>query len=59
MFVKAWKKEGLCRIDLPQYDMMAVFEAVTNAVAHRDYSMAGSKIRLRMFDDRLEIYSQN
>jgi len=57
MSVKAWKKEGLGRIDLPQYDMMAVFEAVTNAVAHRDYSMAGSKIRLRMFDDRLEIYS--
>ncbi len=45
------------REDLPQYDMLAVFEAVTNAVAHRDYSMAGSKVRLRMFDDRLEMYS--
>jgi ATP-dependent DNA helicase RecG len=37
--------------------MRAVFEAVTNAVAHRDYSMPGSKVRLRLFDDRLEIYS--
>jgi predicted HTH transcriptional regulator len=45
------------REDLPQYDMLAVFEAMTNAVAHRDYSMAGSKVRLRLFDDRLELHS--
>jgi predicted HTH transcriptional regulator len=34
-----------------------VFEAITNAVAHRDYSLGGSKVRLRMFDNRLEIYT--
>jgi predicted HTH transcriptional regulator len=34
-----------------------VFEAITNAVAHRDYSIPGSKVRLRLFDDRLEIFS--
>lgn len=45
------------RTDLPDYDITAVFEAVVNAVAHRDYSMHGSKIRLRMFSDRLELYS--
>ncbi len=45
------------REDLPQYDMLAVFEAMTNAVAHRDYSMAGSKVRLRLFDDRLELHT--
>lgn len=45
------------REDVPQYDMLAVFEAVTNAVVHRDYSMAGSKVRLRLFDDRLELYT--
>ena len=45
------------REDIPQFDMLAVFEAVTNAVAHRDYSMAGSKVRLRLFDDRLELYT--
>ena len=28
-----------------------------NAVAHRDYSIAGSKIRLFLFADRLELYS--
>lgn len=45
------------RQDYPQYDLLAVHEAVVNAVAHRDYSIAGSKIRLFLFDDRLEIYS--
>lgn len=45
------------REDIPQFDMLAVFEAIVNAVAHRDYSMPGSKIRIRLFDDRLEIYS--
>ena len=45
------------RIDIPQFAMNAVFEAVVNAVAHRDYSISGSKIRLHMFSDRLEIFS--
>ena len=45
------------RQDLPQYSERAVFEAVVNAVVHRDYSVRGSKIRLFMFDDRLELYS--
>ena len=34
-----------------------MFEALVNAVVHRDYSMRGSKIRPPMFDDRLEIQS--
>ena len=45
------------RQDLPQYDLGAVFEAIVNAVAHRDYSMTGRRIRLHMFADRLELYS--
>ena len=45
------------RIDIPQYAMNAVFEAVVNAVAHRDYSISGAKIRLHMFSDRLELFS--
>ena len=45
------------RMDRPQYEMAAVFEAIVNAVAHRDYSVYGSKIRLRLFENRLEIYS--
>ena len=45
------------RIETPQFSMNAVFEAVTNAVAHRDYSIYGSKIRLHLFSDRLELFS--
>ncbi|MBS2132358.1 putative DNA binding domain-containing protein (plasmid) [Burkholderia thailandensis] len=55
MRVFASKQEG--RHDRPQYDMTAVFEALVNAVAHRDYSIHGAKIRLRLFADRLELYS--
>ncbi len=53
--VAACKTRG--RTDAPQYDMTAVFEAVVNAVAHRDYSLQQAKIRIRMFSDRLEIYT--
>lgn len=49
--------KALGRADRPQYDMTSVFEAIVNAVAHRDYSIHQSKIRLRMFSDRLELYS--
>jgi len=37
--------------------MNAAFEAVVNAMAHRDYSVYGSRIRLHLFADRLEIFS--
>ena len=45
------------REEVPQYSRAAVFEAVVNAVAHRDYSMSSRRIRLSMFKDRLEIDS--
>ena len=45
------------RSDVPQFSERAVFEVVVNAVVHRDYAVSGSKIRLFMFDDRMEIYS--
>jgi predicted HTH transcriptional regulator len=37
--------------------MKAIFEAIVNAVVHRDYSKSGSKIRLFIFSNRLELYS--
>ncbi len=45
------------RRDLPQFSIRACFEALVNAVAHRDYSIRGSKIRLHLFEDRLELFS--
>ena len=53
--ISAFKEIG--RTDMPQYSMRAVFEALVNAVVHRDYSKTNSKIRLFMFADRLELYS--
>ena len=55
MLKPARKPSG--REDHPQYEIGAVHEAIVNAVAHRDYSIAGSKIRLFLFADRLELYS--
>ncbi len=54
MLVRATKKTA--RVDRPQFSDKAVFEALANAVAHRDYSMAGARIRFHMFADRLELY---
>jgi len=45
------------RVETPQFSERAVFEAVVNAVAHRDYSIHASKIRFFIFADRLELYS--
>jgi predicted HTH transcriptional regulator len=50
-------RKPLGRIDYPQYALIAVFEAIINAVAHRDYSFHNPRIRLFMFRDRLEIHS--
>ena len=50
-------RKSVGREDYPQYSLGVVREAIVNAVAHRDYSIAGSKIRLFLFADRLELYS--
>ncbi len=54
MLVRATK--GLARSERPQFSERAVFEALVNAVAHRDYSVAGARTRLHLFGDRLELY---
>ena len=53
MLVRAAKKTA--RMERPQFSERAVFEALVNAVAHRDYSMTGMRIRLHLFNDRLEL----
>ena len=54
MLVRATK--ATARTERPQFSDRAVFEALVNAVAHRDYSIAGARIRLHLFGDRLELY---
>lgn len=55
MRVGAYKNPA--RTDLPQYSEKALFEAIVNAVVHRDYAIQGSRIRISMFADHLEISS--
>jgi len=45
------------RMDSSRFSAKAFFEAIVNAVAHRDYSIHYGKIRFFVFDDRIEIYS--
>ncbi|MCY4194443.1 MAG: putative DNA binding domain-containing protein [bacterium] len=45
------------RENVPEYSLAAVFEAVVNAVVHRDYALRSSRIRLSVFADRLELCS--
>ena len=54
MRIAAAKAMG--RSDRPQFSERAVFEALVNAVAHRDYSTAGARVRLHMFGNRIELY---
>ena len=43
------------RVDQPAYSQRALFEAIVNAVAHRDYAMGTGRIRLHVFSDRIEL----
>ena len=54
MLVRATKTTA--RAEQPQFCRRAIFEALVNAVAHRDYSMVGARVRVHMFGDRLELY---
>jgi ATP-dependent DNA helicase RecG len=48
---------GLKRQDIPEYPEEAFREIITNAIAHRDYSIYGAGIRIFIFDHHIEFYS--
>ena len=49
--------EGFKRIDIPEYSLEALREAVINAVVHRDYSKRGESVCVFCYPDRVEIHS--
>ncbi len=54
---KRWKKTADSRIEMPDYCERSVFEALVNALIHRDYLVLGSEVHIDIYDDRLTIYS--
>lgn len=42
---------------IPEYPMFCWMEMLVNAVAHRDYSILGTPIEIKMFDDRITFIS--
>jgi ATP-dependent DNA helicase RecG len=49
--------EGFKRIDIPEYSLEVLREAVINAVVHRDYSKRGESIRVFCYPERVEIHN--
>lgn len=50
-------RQTMVREETFEYPMEAARELVVNAVAHRDYSIAGDGIRLFIFSNRMEVTS--
>lgn len=48
---------GLKREEKEEYPQLVLREAIVNSLVHRNYSISGSKIRIFMFDDRIEFHS--
>lgn len=44
-------------VTTPEYPEFAWKESIVNAIAHRDYSIKGTDIQVRMFDDRITVES--
>ncbi len=48
---------GLKREEKEESPSIVLREAIVNTLVHRNYSISGSKIRMFMFDDRVEFHS--
>lgn len=50
-------KDSIQRDDSPLFPIVALREAIANAVCHRDYSSVSGSISFAIYDDRLEIWN--
>ena len=48
---------GVYRNDRWEYPVVAIREAIRNAIIHRDYSLSGQDIKIAIFDNKIEITS--
>jgi ATP-dependent DNA helicase RecG len=55
--LRAVELRGSARVDRDEFPQEALREAVLNALAHRDYSLRGDRIRIYAFADRIEVHS--
>lgn len=49
--------DSIVREDIPEYPILALREAVVNALIHRSYVDIGGAVSVAVFDDRLEVWS--
>ena len=54
---KKWKKEAHGRVEMPEYNDIAIREAIVNALIHRQYTNVGSEVTIDIYDDRIDITS--
>ena len=54
---KKWKKEASGRVEMPEYDEIAIREAIVNAIIHRQYTNVGSEVTIDIYDNRIVITS--
>ena len=52
-----WIKAPNSRIELPEYPITSISEALVNALIHRDYQILDSRILVDIYDDHLTITS--
>ena len=58
MFYESWfYKKNTSRVDIDTFPKRSLFEAIINALAHRDYFLSGSAIFVDLFKNRLVISS--
>lgn len=50
-------KDAGGRLDIESYSLLALQEAVVNALIHRDYELEGAQVRVFLFLDRIEIWN--
>lgn len=51
-----WAEDGLF-VTEEEYPKFVRQEIIVNAVTHRDYSIRGTDIQIKMFDDRIVVES--